>query len=125
MIFTKSCLSVSDNSGVKYVKCLKVIRTVSAIGKKQIATIGDLILCSIKSTRPLEKIKKGDLFKALIIRTKAKENRRYGSLKFFRNSVIILDTKMEPIGNRVFGPVSRKAIEQNFVKLLSIKVIDF
>jgi len=124
MVKHKTMLFVTDNSGVRFVKCLKVVRTVSAFGKKQIAKAGDLILVSVRITKFLEKIKKGQLFKALIVRTKRPTPRLYGSVTFNENAVILLNKKLEPVGNRIFGPISREALEQNFVKLSSIKTLD-
>lgn len=124
MIYSKTMLSVTDNTGVKFVKCLRISRTVSSSGKRQVAIVGNIILVSIKVTKFLEKIKKGQLYKALIVRTVSSAKRDYGSLKFQENSVILLNKKMEPIGNRIFGPIAREALEQNFVKFASIRVKD-
>ena len=117
-------LSVTDNTGVKFVKCLRISKTVSSSGKRQVAIVGNIILVSIKVTKFLEKIKKGQLYKALIVRTVSSAKRDYGSLRFQENSVILLNKKMEPIGNRIFGPIAREALEQNFVKFASIRVKD-
>jgi large subunit ribosomal protein L14 len=122
MIFTNSILSVTDNTGVKYVKTIKVIRTKSSYGKKQIGGVGDILLVSIKILKPVEKIKKGQLFKALLVRTRRQINRKLGSLKFEENAIILLNKKLEPLGNRIFGPLSREAIESNFVKFASIRI---
>lgn len=124
MVKHKTMLFVTDNSGVRFVKCLKIVRTASAFGKKQIAKAGDLILVSVRITKFLEKIKKGQLFKALIVRTKRPTSRPYGSVTFNENAAILLNKKLEPVGNRIFGPISREALEQNFVKLSSIKTFD-
>lgn len=122
MLGTSSILKVTDNTGVKYVKCIKVARTVSAYGKKQLASVGDILLVSIKILRPLEKIKKGQLFRGLIVRTRRPIKRSYGILKFTENSVILLNKKLEPLGNRIFGPLSRESVERNFVKFASIRI---
>jgi large subunit ribosomal protein L14 len=122
MIFTKSVLNVTDNTGVKYVKTIKIIRTKSSYGKKQIGGLGDILLVSIRILKPVEKIKKGQLFKALIVRTKRQINRIFGLVKFEENAVILLNKKLEPLGNRIFGPLSREAIESNFVKFASIRI---
>ncbi len=122
MLTTKSILKVIDNSGVKYVKCIKIVRTKSSYGKKQIGGVGDIILVSTKILRPMEKIKKGQLFKALIVRSRQKIKRSYCSIKFEENSVILLNKKFEPLGNRIFGVLSRESVERNFVKFSSIHI---
>jgi large subunit ribosomal protein L14 len=122
MILIKTILNVTDNSGVKYVKTIKIIRTKSAYVKKQVGKVGDILLVSVKILKALEKIKKGQLFKALIVRTKHHINRSYGMVKFEENAVVLLNKKLEPVGNRIFGPLSREAIESNFVKFSSIRI---
>jgi large subunit ribosomal protein L14 len=124
MISHRSILTVTDNSGVRYVKCLKVVKTISAYGKKQLAGVGDVILVSVKITRPVEKIKKGHVLRGLIVRTKKNIKRIYGSLNFNENSIILLNKKNEPIGNRIFGPISKEAFEQNFVKFSTVHILD-
>lgn len=124
MIKHRTMLFVTDNSGVRFVRCLRVVKTVSSYGKKQIGKAGDLVLVSVRITRFLEKIKKGQLFKALIVRTKRPIVRAYGSVCFKENAVILLNKKLEPVGNRIFGPICREALERNFVKFSSIRVCD-
>ena len=125
MIFSKTILSVCDNSGLKYVKCLKVVKTISAYGKKQVAKAGDVILVSAKILSGSTTLKKGQIFKALIVRTKGRVKRFYGFLSFEQNSVLILNKKLEPLGNRVAGPVFVEALEQNYIKISSIRMIGF
>lgn len=125
MIFSKTILSVCDNSGLKYVKCLKVVKTISAYGKKQVAKAGDVILVSAKILSGSTTLKKGQIFKALIVRTKGSVKRFYGFLSFEQNSVLILNKKLEPLGNRVAGPVFVEALEQNYIKISSIRMIGF
>jgi len=110
---------------LKYVKCLKVVKTVSSYGKKQIAKAGDVILVSSKILSGITTLKKGQIFKALIVRTKGKVVRLYGFISFEQNSVLILNKKLEPLGNRVSGPVFMEALEQNYIKISSIRMIGF
>jgi large subunit ribosomal protein L14 len=125
MIFSKTILNVCDNSGLKYVKCLKVVKTISAYGKKQVAKAGDVILVSAKILTGVTNLKKGQVFKALIVRTNSKVKRLYGFLSFEQNSVLILNKKLEPLGNRISGPVFMEALEQNYIKISSIRMIGF
>jgi large subunit ribosomal protein L14 len=122
MIFSKSILKVIDNTGVKYVKCIKVIQSKSIGGKKKYGSIGDILLISVKITKPVEKIKKGEMFKAILVRLNKKIIRKYGFLRFFENSVVLVNKKMEPLGNRIFGPIGREALESNFVKFSTIRI---
>jgi large subunit ribosomal protein L14 len=120
MIRTGTELKVIDNTGVKYVKCIKVLRVKSAGSKIDYAKVGDLILVSVKILKPLEKIKKGQKFKALVVRTCAHIKRIEGSFQFFENSVILLNKKLEPVGSKVVGPIALEVVEQKFAKLNSL-----
>jgi len=120
MITTKSVLKVTDNSGVKFVKCIKVVRTKSSYGKKQISGVGDIILTSVKILHPKMKIKKGQLFKALIVRTKHQIKRSVLNLRFEENTVILLKKNLDLVGNRIFGPIAHEAFECNFVKFATL-----
>jgi large subunit ribosomal protein L14 len=124
MVYIKTILRVADNTGVKYVKCLRIVNSSLSTIHKQVGRPGDILLVSVKITKFLQKIKKGQLFKALVVRTKSPVIRNYGFLNFYENAVILLTKKMEPLGNRIFGPIAREALEQNFVKFASIRIRD-
>jgi large subunit ribosomal protein L14 len=124
MLQHKSILKVADNTGVKYVKCLKVLRTsLVAKGKQQIATSGHIILVSVIIKKPNIKIKKGQLFRALVVRVKGNIKRIYGNISFSDNWVVLLNKKEEPVGNRIFGIISLESLESNFVKFESIRIL--
>jgi large subunit ribosomal protein L14 len=120
MLFVKTFIRVSDNSGAKYVRCLKVLKTLSAYGKKKYAIVGDLILVSVRFTFPGKKVKKGDMFQALVIRTKSFVHRNIGGISLMQNSVILLDKKIQPLGTRVFGPFAKEVKVKNYNKLPTI-----
>ena len=105
MIFNGTILNVCDNSGVKWVQCIKVLG-----GKpKTFGRPGDIIVVSIKTAKSLSKIKKKDIYKAIIVRVKKKICREDGSsISFSQNSVVLLNVKGTPIGSRVFGPVAKE-----------------
>lgn len=117
MIQMLTKLDVADNSGAKQVRCVKVLGG----SHKNVATIGDIIVVSIRDALPKGKVKKGDVYKAIIVRTKKEIKRTDGSLiKFYNNSVVLLDKQGEPIGTRVFGPVPRELRAKNFMKIISL-----
>lgn len=120
MLFPKSFLKVVDNSGAKYARCLKVLRTTSAYGKKDYASVGDLVLVSVRFCIPRKKVKKGDMFTGLVVRTKCFVKRSSGSLWLMQNAVILLDKKMQPLGTRMFGPVAREVRVKKYNKLSTI-----
>ena len=120
MLFPKSFLKVVDNSGAKYARCLKVLRTTSAYGKKNYASVGDLVLVSVRFCIPRKKVKKGDMFTGLVVRTKCFVKRSSGSLWLMQNAVILLDKKMQPLGTRMFGPVARELRAKKFMKIISL-----
>jgi large subunit ribosomal protein L14 len=120
MIQTGTELRVIDNTGVKYVKCIKVLRVKSAGSKVKYAKVGDIILVSVKILKPLEKIKKGQKFKALIVRTCNPIKRFTGNFRFFENSVILLNKKLEPLGSKVVGPIPLEIMEQKYANINSI-----
>jgi large subunit ribosomal protein L14 len=120
MLFPKSFVKVVDNSGAKYARCLKVVRTTSAFGKKKYAAVGDLVLVSIRFCIPRKKVKKGDIFTGLVIRTRAMVQRSVGNLWLMENAVILLDKKMQPVGTRMFGPVAREVRVKKYNKLATI-----
>ena len=117
MIQEESQLEVADNSGAKKVKCIRVLGG----SKKRYASIGDIIVCSIKEVTPTSAIKKGSVAKAVIVRTKKEVKREDNSnLKFYCNSCVILDEKNNPKATRVFGPVARELREKGFMKIVSL-----
>jgi large subunit ribosomal protein L14 len=117
MIQMQSRLKVADNSGAKEVQCLKVLGG----SKRRYASIGDIIVVSIKEALPNSKVKKGDVAKAVIVRTKSKLRRPDGSyLAFDDNSAVLINAALEPIGTRIFGPVARELRAKAFVKIVSL-----
>lgn len=117
MIYTGTLLHVSDNSGVKLVKCLKILgRKPKSCGK-----IGDLIVISIKRIKINSKIKKKEIYRGIIVRLKKKIKRIDGSyISFGKNSIVLLNNKGYPIGNRIFGPVSKELRLKKNIKLVSL-----
>ncbi|MCK6599181.1 MAG: 50S ribosomal protein L14 [Bdellovibrionaceae bacterium] len=117
MIQMQSRLSVADNSGAKEVMCVKVLGG----SKRRFASIGDIIVVSIKDAIPNSKVKKGDVAKAVIVRTTHKLKRPDGSyIKFDENSAVLINAAKEPIGTRIFGPVARELRAKQFVKIVSL-----
>lgn len=110
-------LNVADNSGAKEVMCIKVLGG----SKRRYATVGDVITCSVKKALPNGKVKKGQVVKAVIVRTKKEIQRENGSLiRFDDNAAVILDAKKEPVGTRIFGPVGREVRYGGFMKIVSL-----
>lgn len=117
MIQMQSILDVADNSGAKKVMCIKVLGG----SHHMIAKLGDVIVISIKEALPNGKVKKGDVHKALIVRTKKGVSRPDGStIKFDTNSAVLLNKQGDPIGTRIFGTVTRELREKKFVKIMSL-----
>ena len=117
MIQTQSMLDVADNSGARSVMCIKVLGG----SKRRYAGIGDVIKVSVKEAIPRGKVKKGDVLNAVIVRTKKGIRRPDGSLiRFDVNSVVLLNAQMQPIGTRIFGPVTRELRGDNFMKIISL-----
>ncbi len=117
MIQMQSILDVADNSGAKKVMCIKVLGG----SHHMIANLGDVIVVSIKAALPNGKVKKGDVHRALIVRTKSGVRRPDGSnIKFDGNAVVLLNKQGEPIGTRVFGPVTRELRAKKFLKIVSL-----
>ena len=117
MIQTESRLKVADNSGAKEVMCIKVLGGT----RKRYATIGDVIVVSVKDAVPHTKVKKGDVFKAVIVRTRKEVRRKDGSyIRFDENAAVLLNNQLEPIGTRIFGPVARELRQKNFMKIISL-----
>ena len=117
MIQMQTNLDVADNSGARRVMCIKVLGG----SKRKYATIGDVIVVSIKEAIPRGKVKKGDVHQAVIVRT-AKEIRRTdgSSIRFDRNAAVLINKQGEPIGTRIFGPVTRELRGKKFMKIISL-----
>ena len=117
MIQVQSRLSVADNSGAREVQCIKVLGG----SKRMSAHIGDTIVVAVKDVLPNGKLKKGDVKKAVIVRTIYPIRREDGSyIRFDNNSCVLLNNNNEPIGTRIFGPVSRELRNRNFTKICSL-----
>ncbi len=117
MIQMQTRLNVADNSGAKEVMCIKVLGG----SKKRYARIGDIIVVSIKDALPNSKVKKGDVAKAVVVRTVHKLRRSDGSyIRFDDNSAVLINAAKEPIGTRIFGPVARELRAAQFVKIVSL-----
>jgi large subunit ribosomal protein L14 len=117
MIQQETNLEVADNTGAKKVRCFKVLGG----SKRRYARVGDIIICAVKDADPKGSVKKGDVVKAVIVRTKGQIRRPDGSLlRFYDNSCVIIDDKNNPKGTRIFGPVAREVRESGFVKITSL-----
>lgn len=117
MIQMQSELEVADNSGAKRVMCIKVLGG----SHRRYARIGDVIRVSIKDASPRSKVKKGDVYLAVIVRTKKALKRQDGSaIRFDSNAAVILNNQFQPIGTRIFGPVTRELRGEKFMKIISL-----
>ena len=117
MIQTEKVLNVADNSGARKVLCIKVLGG----SKRRYAQIGDVIRVTVKDAIPRGKVKKGEICYALVVRTKKGVRRSDGSLiRFDSNAAVLLDNKREPLGTRVFGPVTRELRAGNYLKIISL-----
>ena len=117
MIQIQTELTVADNTGAKKVECIKVLGG----SKRRSASIGDIIVVSIKDAIPRAKVKKGDVYKAVIVRTSKDFKRSDGSaIRFDKNAAVILDKQEEPIATRIFGPVTRELRSKKFMKIISL-----
>ncbi|TMA22317.1 MAG: 50S ribosomal protein L14 [Deltaproteobacteria bacterium] len=117
MIQTTTVLDVADNSGAKKVACIKVLGG----SKRRYASIGDVIVVSIKEAVVNSKVKKGEVARAVIVRTKREVKRPDGSyIKFDNNSAVMVSKEGEPIGTRIFGPVARELRAKKFMKIISL-----
>ncbi len=117
MIQMQTKLDVADNSGAKFVKCIKVLGG----SKRMSAGLGDVVVVAVQQALPGGKIKKGDVKKAVIVRTTYPIRREDGSyIRFDKNSVVILNPNNEPVGTRIFGPVARELRGKNFTKICSL-----
>jgi len=117
MIQTQSVLDVADNSGAKKVMCIKVIGG----SKRRYASVGDVIVVSIKEAAPNGKVRKGQIARAVVVRTSKEMRRKDGSyIRFDTNSAVLVTTDGEPVGTRIFGPVARELRAKNFTKIASL-----
>jgi large subunit ribosomal protein L14 len=117
MIQMQSNLYVADNSGARRVMCIKVLGG----SKRRYASVGDIIVVTVKEAIPRGKVKKGSVLKAVVVRTAKGVRRSDGSLiKFDQNAVVLLNTQLQPIGTRIFGPVTRELRSEKFMKIVSL-----
>jgi large subunit ribosomal protein L14 len=117
MIQQQTMLDVADNSGAKKVMCIKVLGG----SKRRYASIGDVIVVSIKEAIPQAKVKKGEVARAVIVRTAREVKRPDGSyIRFDGNSAVLINKDLEPIGTRIFGPVARELRARKFMKIISL-----
>ena len=117
MIQAESRLEVADNSGARSVQCIKVLGG----SKRKVAGVGDIIVVSVKEAIPRGRVKKGDIHKAVIVRTAKEIRRRDGTaIRFDRNAAVLINNANEPIGTRIFGPVTRELRARQFTKIISL-----
>lgn len=117
MIQTETELDVADNSGAKRVACIKVLGG----SRRRYASLGDVIVVSIKEALPTAKVKKGDVARAVVVRTRRESARDDGTyIKFDNNSAVLITKDNEPIGTRIFGPVARELRRKAFMKIVSL-----
>ena len=117
MIQMQTILEAADNSGAKNLMCVKVLGG----SKKRYARVGDIIVASIKDCIPNSRVKSGDVVRAVVVRTKKEYRRPDGTyIKFDKNAAVVIDNKREPIGTRIFGPVTRELRSERFMKIVSL-----
>lgn len=117
MIQVETNLTVADNSGAKRVQCIKVLGG----SQRRYASLGDIIVVSVKEAIPNSKVKKGDVLKAVVVRTAKPVRRADGTyIRFDMNSAVLINQNMEPIGTRIFGPVARELRAKKFMKIVSL-----
>jgi large subunit ribosomal protein L14 len=117
MIQMRTIWNAADNSGAKKVFCIGVLGG----SRKRFATVGDIITVSVKEAIPNAKVKKGDVMKAVVVRTRKEVRRTDGTfLKFDDNSAVLINNQMEPVGTRIFGPVARELRAKQFMKIISL-----
>ncbi len=117
MIQTASVLDVADNSGAKKLYCIKVIGG----SRRRYASVGDIIVCSVREALPNAKVKKGDIARAVVVRTAKEIARSDGTyIRFDGNSAVLVNTEGEPLGTRIFGPVARELRAKRFMKIVSL-----
>ena len=117
MIHNETNLEVADNSGARRVQCIKVLGG----SKRKFASVGDIIVVSIKEAIPKGKVSKGDVHQAVIVRTAKEIRRNDGSaIRFDKNAAVLINKQLEPIGTRIFGPVTRELRAKKFMKIISL-----
>ena len=117
MIHMQTVLEVADNSGARRIQCIKVLGG----SKRRYAGVGDIIKVSIKDAIPRGKVKKGEVYNAVVVRTRKGVRRKDGSLiRFDGNAAVLLNARLEPIGTRIFGPVTRELRTSRFMKIISL-----
>ena len=117
MIQMQSSLDVADNSGARRVMCIKVLGG----SKRKYADVGDVIVVSVKEAIPRGRVKKGDVMKAVVVRTAKDVKRQDGSvIRFDRNAAVLINNQKEPVGTRIFGPVPRELRAKNHMKIISL-----
>ncbi len=117
MIQMQTVLDAADNSGARRVQCIKVLGG----SKRRYAGVGDVIKVSVKDAIPRGKVKKGEVYNAVVVRTRKGVRRKDGSLiRFDGNAAVLLNARLEPIGTRIFGPVTRELRNQQFMKIISL-----
>ena len=117
MIQSETNLSIADNSGAKRVQCIKVLGG----SKRRYAAVGDVIVVSVKEAAPRARVKKGEVHKAVVVRTSKEIRRRDGSaIRFDDNAAVLINKDLEPIGTRIFGPVTRELRAKSFMKIISL-----
>ena len=117
MVQSETVLDVADNSGARKIRCFKVLGG----SKRRYASLGDIIVCSVKEAIPESNVKKGSVVKAVIVRTTKEVKRRDGStIRFDNNAAVLINDAGDPIGTRIFGPVARELRERGFSKIISL-----
>ncbi|MBE3583620.1 MAG: 50S ribosomal protein L14 [Limnochordaceae bacterium] len=117
MVQQETVLNVADNSGAKELLCIRVLGG----SKRRYAGVGDVLICAVKAATPGGMVKKGDVVKAVVVRTRHATARRDGSfIRFDENAAVLIDDNNEPRGTRIFGPVARELRERNFTKIISL-----
>ena len=117
MLQLRTVLDVADNSGARKVQCIKVLGG----SKRKYASIGDIIVVSVKEAIPNAKVKKGEVMKAVVVRTAKEIGRADGTyIRFDNNSAVLIDNQKEPVGTRIFGPVARELRAKKFMKIISL-----
>ena len=117
MIQNETNLSIADNSGAKRVQCIKVLGG----SKRRYAAVGDVIVVSVKEAAPRARVKKGEVHRAVVVRTSKEIRRRDGSaIRFDDNAAVLINKDLEPIGTRIFGPVTRELRAKSFMKIISL-----
>jgi large subunit ribosomal protein L14 len=123
MIQQQTYLDIADNTGAKQAMCIKVLKGSSSRGKfkRRVAHVGDIIICAVKKAMPAGEIKKGEIIRCVVVRTKHPTRRIDGSyVRFDRNAAVVIDKDNNPRGTRIFGAVARELRDKNFMKIVSL-----